>query len=128
MIFSGFISRSATRYHAIVYDLKIVRSYVSLSSCGAQLLLSVPDLLLGPEGVGNVLLLLQLSGGVHGEPGGVQGPGVTVRASLARTFITPGQHPALTISSEGAKGTDPLPGWPHQAAVDVEALSVNVPM
>ena len=80
-----------------------------LSSGGSKLLLSVPDLLLGPEGVGDVLLLLQLGGGVHGEPGGVQGPGVTVGASLTWTLVTPGQNPALTISSEGAQGTNPLP-------------------
>lgn len=97
-----------------------------LSSSGSKLPLSVPDLLLGPGGVGEVLLLLQLGGGVHGEPGGVQRSGVTVRASLARALVAPGQHPTLTVRSEGPQGTDSLPRWTDQAAVHVQALGVNV--
>ena len=99
---------------------------MSLSSSGAQLLLGVPDLLLGPQSVGNVLLLLQLGGGVHGKPGGVERPRVTVRAGLARSLVAPGEHPTLAISTEGAQGTDPLTRGTHEAAVHVKTLGVNI--
>ena len=99
---------------------------MSLSPSESQLLLSILNLLLGPGGVGEVLLLLQLGGGVHGEAGGVQGSSVTIRASVTRALVTPGQHPGLAIRSECSQRTDSLTRGSDQAAVDVKVLGINV--
>ena len=99
---------------------------MSLSSSESQLLLSILDLLLGPGGVGQVLLLLQLGGGVDSEAGGVQGPSVTIRASLARALVTSGEHPGLAISPESPQRTNSLTRGSHQAPVHVKVLGINV--
>ena len=109
----------------VSFMIKLSSIHLGLLPCSSQLPLRVPDLLLSPGGVLQLLLLEELGRGVDGLTGGIQWTGVTVGPSLSASLVTSSQHPTLTISSEGSQRTNLLSRGSNQTSVNVDVFSVH---
>ena len=109
----------------VSFMIKLLSIQLGLLSCSSQLPLRVPDLLLSPGGVLQLLLLEELGRGVDGLTGGIQRTGVTVGPSLSGSLVTAGQHPTLSISSEGSQRTNLLSRGSNQTSVNVDVFRVH---